>query len=211
MLVYIEFSLEDKSKDINFEVNKYEIQTNEYKTIFKEEKIEDTFKFFILCGGYSLYQIIFDNYYSWFTSKDINFRIALLKLIDKPIKSLDNGDNKDNEVQQEDKKVEQKDLKPEKPLDESEKNDENKLYCYFNGKNMAFDKKEICEKIKTENENKDSNVINIPVILYLNIMRIISNIDNEKGLTIKDYVENEEDLITKSFFELKIKHYLSKV
>ena len=211
MLVYIEFSLEDKSKDINFEVNKYEIQTNEYKTIFKEEKIEDTFKFFILCGGYSLYQIIFDNYYSWFTSKDINFRIALLKLIDKPIKSLDNGDNKDNEVQQEDKKVEQKDLKPEKPLDESEKNDENKLYCYFNGKNMAFDKKEICEKIKIENENKDSNVINIPVILYLNIMRIISNIDNEKGLTIKDYVENEEDLITKSFFELKIKHYLSKV
>ena len=91
---------------------------------------------------------------------------------------MDNGDNKDNEVQQEDKKVEQKDLKPEKPLDESEKNDENKLYCYFNGKNMAFDKKEICEKIKIENENKDSNVINIPVILYLNIMRIISNIDN---------------------------------
>ena len=124
---------------------------------------------------------------------------------------MDNGDNKDNEVQQEDKKVEQKDLKTEKPLDESEKNDENKLYCYFNGKNMAFDKKEICEKIKSENENQDSNIINIPVILYLNIMRIISNIDNEKGLTIKDYVENEEDLITKSFFELKIKHYLSKV
>ena len=76
---------------------------------------------------------------------------------------------------------------------------------------MAFDKKDICEKIKIENENKDSNVINIPVILYLNIMRIISNINNEKGLTIKDYVENEEDLITKSFLELKIKHYLSKV
>ena len=60
MLVYIEFSLEDKSKDISFEVNKYEIYSNEYKNIFKEEKIEDTFKFFILCGGYSLYQIIFD-------------------------------------------------------------------------------------------------------------------------------------------------------
>ena len=68
MLVYIEFSLEDKSKDISFEVNKYEIYSNEYKNIFKEEKIEDTFKFFILVGGYSLYQIIFDNYYSWFTS-----------------------------------------------------------------------------------------------------------------------------------------------
>ena len=74
MLVYIEFSLEDKSKDISFEVNKYEIYSNEYKNIFKEEKIEDTFKFFILCSGYSLYQIIFDNYYSWFTSKDVNYR-----------------------------------------------------------------------------------------------------------------------------------------
>ena len=78
MLVYIEICLEDKSKDINFEVNKYEIQTNEYKNIFKEEKIEDKFKFFILCGGYSLYQIIFDNYYLRFTSKDVNFRIAFI-------------------------------------------------------------------------------------------------------------------------------------
>ena len=41
MLVFIEFSLEDKSKDISFEVNKYEIYSNEYKNIFKEEKIEE--------------------------------------------------------------------------------------------------------------------------------------------------------------------------
>ena len=70
-------------------MNKYEIYSNEYKNIFKEEKIEDTFKFFILCNGYSLYQIIFDNYYSWFTSKDVNYRIALLKMADKPIKGLE--------------------------------------------------------------------------------------------------------------------------
>ena len=86
MLVYIEFSQEDKSKDITFEVNKYEISSNSFKPIFKEEKIEDTFKFFILCNGYSLYQIIFNNYYSWFTSKDVNYRIALLRLIEKPKK-----------------------------------------------------------------------------------------------------------------------------
>ena len=95
MLVFIEFSLEDKSKDISFEVNKYEIYSNEYKNIFKEEKIEDNFKFFILCNGYSLYQIIFDNYYSWFTSKDVNYRIALLKMADKPIKGLELEEKKD--------------------------------------------------------------------------------------------------------------------
>ena len=142
MLVFIEFSLEDKSKDISFEVNKYEIYSNEYKNIFKEEKIEDTFKFFILCSGYSLYQIIFDNYYSWFTSKDVNYRIALLKMSDKPIKALELDEKKDEKELIEDLK--ENETKEEKT---DNKDDENKLYCYFDGKNIAFDQKEICQKI----------------------------------------------------------------
>ena len=217
MLVYIEFSLEDKSKDISFEVNKYEIYSNEYKNIFKEEKIEDTFKFFILCGGYSLYQIIFDNYYSWFTSKDVNYRIALLKLNDKPNKILENEEKKEEIVEkdendkEEEKKEPKEEIKEEKPMEEGEKNDDNKLYCYFNGKNMAFDQKVICDKIKEVKDKKDPNLINIPVIVYLNTLRIISNENNEKGTPIKEYCDEDEDLITKSFFDLKLKHYLAKV
>ena len=49
MLIFIEFFLEDKTKDITFEVNKYELFSNSFKPIFKEEKINDRFKFFILC------------------------------------------------------------------------------------------------------------------------------------------------------------------
>ena len=215
MLLYIEFSLEDKSKDISFEVNKYEIYSNEYKNIFKEEKIEDTFKFFILCGGYSLYQIIFDNYYSWFTSKDVNYRIALLKLNDKPPKSLELGEKKDEEEQKENNineiKEQKEEKKTKKTLTENEKNDENIFYCYFNGKNMAFNKNEICERIKTFKEKKDPNIIHIPVIFYLNNLRIISNSKDGQDITIKDYVEEEEDLCSKSFFELKLKNYLAKV
>ena len=207
MLVFIEFSLEDKSKDISFEVNKYEIYSNEYKNIFKEEKIEDTFKFFILCSGYSLYQIIFDNYYSWFTSKDVNYRIALLKLNDKQIKGLETEEKKEeNEEPKEEKKEEEKPKEEEK---ETEKDDESKLYCYFNGKNIAFDQKEICQKIKTAMENKDPNIINIPVVLYLNTLRIIS-FEDEKGISIKEYTDEDEDLFSKTAFELKIKNYLSK-
>ena len=61
MLVYIEFNLEDKSKNISFEVNKYEIYSKGYKRKFKEEKIKDTFKFIyyvedILC--FKLFSII---------------------------------------------------------------------------------------------------------------------------------------------------------
>ena len=207
MLVFIEFSLEDKSKDISFEVNKYEIYSNEYKNIFKEEKIEDTFKFFILCSGYSLYQIIFDNYYSWFTSKDVNYRIALLKLNDKQIKGLETEEKKEeNEEPKEEKKEEEKPKEEEK---ETEKDDESKLYCYFNGKNIAFDQKEICQKIKTAMENKDPNIINIPVVLYLNTLRIIS-FEDEKGISIKEYTDEDEDLFSKTAFELKFKNYLSK-
>ena len=201
MLVFIEFNLEDKSKDISFEVNKYEIYSNEFKNIFKEEKIEDTFKFFILCSGYSLYQIIFDNYYSWFTSKDVNYRFGLLRLLDKPMKSLDNGE--DNEDERDDN---------EEYIDNN--NDKNKFYCKINGKNIGFNIEKIYEKIKICSDKKDENIIYIPVILYLNTLRIISftegeNEDNQ--ISIKEYIDEEEELITKSFFEYKTKHYLSKI
>ena len=93
MLIFIEFFLEDKTKDITFEVNKYELFSNSFKPIFKEEKINDRFKFFILCGEYSLYQIVFNNHYSWFTSKDVHYRIALLRLVDKPKKDIILGQN----------------------------------------------------------------------------------------------------------------------
>ena len=106
MLVFVEFNLENDSKDINFEVNKYEIFSNEFKNIFKEEKIEKKFKLFLLCSGYSLYQIIFDNYYSWFTSKDINYKITLLKMDNKPPKS--------DEIKEEKKEDKKEELKKKK-------------------------------------------------------------------------------------------------
>ena len=89
-LAYIEFSLEDKTKDINFELNKYELNINKFVNVFKEEKIENTFKCFVFCHGYSLYEIVFDNYYSWFNSKDINYRISLLKLSENSRKEEEN-------------------------------------------------------------------------------------------------------------------------
>jgi hypothetical protein len=37
--------------------------------------------------------MIFDNYYSWFNSKDINYRISLLKLIETSKKEEENQFN----------------------------------------------------------------------------------------------------------------------
>ena len=260
MLVFVEFSMEDKSKDINFEVNKYEIDTNTFKPIFKEEKIEDPFKFFILCNGYSLYQIKFDNYYSWFTSKDINYRISLLKLIDRPKKELNKAQNEDKkldekeetkiedikeekhpeedkneenneekhseEEKKEGKKIDEKEDKKEEKKEE-EKNDDKdkdkdsdnnkeesdgKFYCYFNGKNTCFNISDINKKIE-ELEKKEENeeIINIPVIFYLNHLRIVSIKKGENGDEVIFNEKMEDDkILPKHSFDYQIIKYLKK-
>ena len=176
MLVYVEFFLEDKSKDISFEVNKYDVGTNTYKSIFKEEKVEETYKFFVLCNGYSLYQIIFNNDYSWFNSKDVNYRISLLKQMDKP-------------------KIEPK---------------EGEFCANLEGKTHLFNNEAIAKKI----ENKeDETFINIPVILYLNNLRIASFKKDENGqclLSFKEIIEEDEKYIPKHVFDFQLISFLKK-
>ena len=244
MLIYIEFSLENYSKDINFEINKYELFSDEFKNIFKEEKIENNFKVFLLCNGCSLYQIIFDNYYSWFTSKDISYKITVLKMDNRPVKEIEIQDNNNikeekeeqikeekeeeikNEIKDEIKeepKEEIKEMPKEEPKEEKkekiikkeikeEPKIEEKIFsCDINGKNMTFNTNEICQKIKSYTDNKNQNIINIPVIVYLNTLRIVSF--KNKDCDYKFFKEEDEDeeIITKSLFDYKIKHHLSKV
>jgi len=174
MLVYIEFFLEDKSKDITFEVNKYDDGSNTFKQIFKEEKVEETYKFFILCSGYSLYEIIFNNDYSWFNSKDVNYRISLLKLLNKP-------------------KVEVK---------------EGEVCVNVSGKQLTINSETLDKKM----ENKDENTINIPVILYLNYLRIgeCKKNENKEEFTFKQIYEEDETFIPKQLFEYQLEKHLKK-
>ena len=164
-LVYIEFYLEDRTKDINFEINKYDVKSNLFKSIFKEEKIEDSFKFFIYCHGYSLYEMIFDNSYSWFNSKDINYRISLLTLYDKS-----------------------------KEQDDEESFEEN-----------------VYEEIK------EVKSINIPVILYLNNLKIVSfkksedENEKEEELIFKEHTEEDEAIIPRHLFNYLLINYIKKL
>ena len=93
ILVYVEFYLEDKSKDINFELNKYDNNTNSFMPLYKQEKADESLRIFIYCHGYSIFEIVFDNYYSWFNSKDVNFRVSYLL----PIVEEDTEENYDND------------------------------------------------------------------------------------------------------------------
>ena len=169
-LVYIEFYLEDRTKDINFEINKYDYQSNLFKSIFKEDKIEDGFKFFIYCHGYSLYEMVFDNSYSWFNSKDINYRISLLTLYDKSKEKTDEESFEEN----------------------------------------AYD------------EIKEVKSINIPVILYLNNIKIVSfkksedkneNVkeNEEEGLVFKEHTEEDESMIPRHLFNYLLINHIKKL
>ena len=199
MLIFIEFYLEDKTKDITFEVNKYEIVSNSFKPIFKEEKINTKFKFFILCGEYSLYQIIFNNHYSWFTSKDIHYRIALLRLVDKPKKDIIVGQN--------DFGAKKTEIKEDKE-DKNDEDDDNKFKCLLNGKKMDFNYNEINQKIEEFDNNENENIVNIPVVLYLNNLRIVSK---DKGqVKFIENIEEDDNFIPKHTFEYHIINYLKK-
>jgi len=164
-LVYIEFYLEDRTKDINFEINKYDLKSNLFKPIFKEQKIEEGFKFFIYCHDYSLYEMIFDNSYSWFNSKDINYRISLLTLYDKS-----------------------------KEIDDEESFEE-----------------DIYEEIK------EIKTINIPVILYLNNLKIVSfkksedKNEKEEELVFKEHTEEDETIIPRHLFNYLLINHIKKL
>ena len=203
MLLNIEFHLEDKTKDITFEVKKYDINNNTFKNIIKEEKILDSFKFFVLCNGYCLYQIVFNNTYSWFHSKDINYRISLLKSIDK------NKYNKnDNLGREKEKKEEKQKIKEENQISK----ERNKLKTIQNSnaikKEKAIKKEEIKSGDKKEkkldaksndkNEDKKTERKNVKINKQIE-KKNQENKDN-KLEEIKEKIKEEKNV------EIKEKH-----
>ena len=180
ILVFIEFCLEDKTKDINLEVKKYDFINNTFKQIYSEEGISETFKFYVYCNGYSLYEIIFNNEYSWFNSKNINYRISLLRFHNKP-----------------------------KHIIESE------FYCNINGTNKLFNSEEIVQRISNkENGNEIEKIINIPVIMYMNNLRIVlieNNKDGKDELNFQEIIEQDQKYIPKHLFDYSLINYLTKL
>ena len=177
MLIYIEFFLEDKSKDITIEINKYDENTNSFKQMYKEEKAEDMYKFFILCKEYSLYQIVFNNDYSWFNSKEVFYRISLLNLSEKQNQNIETK--------------------------------EDELCVNLKGNKIIINVPKIDDKIKY---NEKERTINIPVILYLNNLRIGSfqKKEDKDELIFKEIFEEDEKIVPKKLFDYQIEKYLKK-
>ena len=56
----IDFYLEDKTKDINFELNQYDNNSNLLKPVYQQERVDETLRIFMYCHGYSIFELVFD-------------------------------------------------------------------------------------------------------------------------------------------------------
>ena len=83
VVIYIEFYLRDKSKDISFELNMYDSSTNKFQNLYCEERTDETVRLFIFPHGFRVYELVFDNSYSWFNNKFVNYRISFLHPINE--------------------------------------------------------------------------------------------------------------------------------
>ena len=106
-LLMIEFYLTEENKDIIFRINRHDSTLDEFKEIYDTGKLNKKCKLSVYFEEKSLYQIEFDNKYSWINSKEINFTISLFKIIDedKIIKEINEDNKEENNINTEVKKV----------------------------------------------------------------------------------------------------------
>ena len=68
--------------------------------IYKIERIdcsEIPVKIVLFCKESGIYKLVFDNSFSWFTSKVIRYRLSILKLLSEVNNEKIDSDNKDND------------------------------------------------------------------------------------------------------------------
>ena len=226
-LLLIEFSLTDDNKDIIFKLNKYDFISDSFKPIYNTGKINKRCKLCVYFDENSLYQIEFDNKYSWLNTKNIDFSISLFRIIDddKNINETNDNDNEnninninnnnniinneDNENKNDDKiyseiKVSDVILNNEKTI---------KFYCYNEDMNYTFNCNKIYKKIKDYKEldsdnSQQSKEISISVLISLNNIRFISFEDGK--IKYKEVIDEKEKLITKQFFNRVVSKYLNE-
>ena len=220
-LLLIEFELVDQTKDIIFTLNRYDPETDNFNQIYTSEKTNKKCKLCVYFEEKSLYQLDFNNEYSWLNSKQINFNIYLFKILDKEnIGLINNINNKENNInneinnnieKKEEKNLEKNDLKISSAILKNTK--EIKFYCYNDNINFTFNCNKIYKKIKDCQTLEKNNLLNnknkISILIYLNKIRFIT-IDENNKITFSEIKDEKEVLISKEFFNKTILNYINE-
>jgi hypothetical protein len=230
-LLFIEFYLLDEKKDIIFRLNRYDPESDEFKPVHDTGKTNKKCKLVVYFEEKSLYQIEFDNSYSWLNTKEIYYTISLIRIADEEIKNIKEEENNiKNEINNEIINIENKENVVEKENKKENKDKDNnefkvcdailnnrkiiKFYCNNEDQNFTFNCNKIYKKIKGYQELEKNNVIQneiikISIIIHLNKLRIVT-LDNNEKIIYKEIVDEKEKIITKSFFNKTILNYINE-
>ena len=151
-LLLLEFFLTEENKDIICKINKYNPLKDDLILIYDTGRVSKKCRYCLYFEEKSLYQIEFDNSYSWINSKEVNFNISLLRIIDDSIeekeKEINNDiiDNKNNENSEEEISIDKKNIKIKKNNNKINNNDKDNV----NDNNNDED-----DKIRDKDENEE--------------------------------------------------------
>ena len=235
-LLIIEYELVDEKKDIIFDLSRYDSEKDDFNQIYISDKKNKKCRLYVYFEEKSLYQLTFDNEYSWLNSKQINFNISLFKILDKDNINLINNNNKDqniinneNNINKENnnniEKEEIKEVDEKKDIEIIDINNikispsllnkkkEIKFNCSNDGVNFTFNCNKIYKKIKDYQEQEKNNLLNntnkISLLIYNNKIRFIT-IDKNNKIIFKEIIDEKENIISKKFFNNTILKYLNE-
>ena len=216
-LLLIEFYLTDSTKDIIFTLNKYDPEKELFNQIYTSEKTNKKCKLCVYFEEKSLYQLEFNNDYSWFNSKEVNFNVSLFKLMDEKNIEINNDINNINNEKN-------NNINNHKMINDSEQNQikvsqamlnnkkEIKFYIYNEHMNYTFNCNKIYKKILNQQKLGKNDLIQnnnkFSVQIFLNKIRFLA-IDETNKLKISEFSEENEIIISKNFFNKTILNFLN--
>ena len=177
-ILLIEFYLTDESKDIIFNLSRYDIASDDFSQIYTSNKINKKCKICIYFDEKALYQLEFNNEYSWLNSKEVNYNISIFRILDdneipkeNEIKTIKEENNIDNNINNEEK------------LDIDEENiKENNNIVKTTKKEKKEKKEKIENEIKEAEEEEEINTKEIKISSAL--------LNNEKQITFTCKLDN---------------------
>ena len=160
-LLFVEFYLTEENKDIIFRINRYDPAEDDFKEIYDSGKLGKKLKLGIYFEEQALYQIEFDNKYSWINSKEVNFTFSLFRISDEDpnkIKAKKKEKNEiNNEINNNENNIDNNNENNNINKDNIEENEDNK-------KENEEKKEEKIEEKKVEDEDEENAVKNKDIL-----------------------------------------------
>ena len=213
-LLLLEFFLTEENKDIICKINKYNPLKDDFCLIFDTGKVNKKCRFCIYFEEKSIYQIEFDNSYSWINSKEVNFSISLLRIKDDSIEEkpeeINNDDRIDNKNNEEEISVDKSKIKnkknknkinndndeDDKIKDKDENEEEEEVENNEETDEKLFDEFKVCKPILKNTKEIKFSCLNGNKNYTFNCNKIYKKVKDYQILDSNNLLQNKENYIS---------------